>query len=59
MSKEENKEYADALRDGTKDFLDRIDTDTEIGQRVIKLIYGFARSGLMQCGAEARKVGAA
>lgn len=37
MSKQENKEYADALRKGTKDFLERIDTDTEIGQRIIKL----------------------
>ena len=50
MSKEESKEYADALRKGTKDFLARIDTDTEIRQQVIKLLYGFAKNGFMQYG---------
>ena len=46
MSKEESKEYEDALRKGTKDFLDRIDTDTEIRQHVIKLLYGFMQYGI-------------
>lgn len=41
-------EYAEKLKDGAKELLDGIDIDTEIGQRVIRMIYGFVRRGFLE-----------
>lgn len=40
-----SKEYAEQLKESTKELLDGIGTDTEEEQHIIKLIYGFVRSG--------------
>lgn len=56
MSKEERKEYAEKLKQGAKELIDKIGTDTEIEQRVVKLLYGFVRSGFLECSAEKGKV---
>lgn len=57
MREKEKKEHADRLKDGIKEFLDCIDTDNDFGQRIIKLIYGFARSGFMEYGVGKKKGG--
>ncbi len=56
MTEKQKKEYADALKDRTKEFLDRIGTDDDEGQRIIKLIYFFARSGFKEYGAGRKAV---
>lgn len=51
------KEYTEYLKQYAKELLDSIGTETEIEQRVIKLLYGFIRSGFLEC--RAGKGGAA
>ena len=46
---ESSKEYADSLKRGIKGLVDDIDTDTEIGQRIMTLIHGFTYSGYLEC----------
>lgn len=46
---ESGKEYADSLKRGIKGLVDDIDTNTAIGQKVIKLVHGFAYSGYLEC----------
>lgn len=48
MSKEQSKEYADRLKQSAKELIDGIGTDTEEGQRIVTLIYGFIHSGFME-----------
>lgn len=48
MSKEQSKEYAERLKQSTKELIDGIGTDTEDEQRIINLIYGFTRSGFLE-----------
>ena len=43
-----SKEYAEQLKKSTKELLDGIGTDTEEEQHIIKLIYGFVRSGFLE-----------
>ncbi|MEY8428735.1 hypothetical protein AALA00_13700 [Lachnospiraceae bacterium 46-15] len=52
MSKNQNKEYAKQLKLSSKELIDGIGTDSEIEQKVIKLIYGFVRSGFLECRAQ-------
>lgn len=48
MSKEQNKEYAERLKSEAKEFIDGIGTENGHDQRIIKLIYGFARRGFWE-----------
>ena len=48
MNKEQNKEYAKQLKQSAKELIDGIGVDTEEDQRIIKLIYGFARAGFFE-----------
>lgn len=50
-----SKEYAEQLKESTKELLDGIGTDTEEEQHIIRLIYGFVRSGFFE--SRARKGG--
>ena len=43
-----SKEYAEQLKKSTKELLDGIGTDTEEARYIIKLIYGFVRSGFLE-----------
>lgn len=52
MSKAQDKEYAERLKSEAKEFIDGIGTESERDQRIIKLIYGFARSGFRESRAE-------
>lgn len=52
MSREQSKEYAEQLKQSTKELIDGIGTDTETEQRIVSLIYGFVRSGFMESRAE-------
>ena len=52
MSKKQNKEYAEQLKLSSQELIDGIGTDSEIEQKVIKLIYGFVRSGFLECRAQ-------
>lgn len=56
MTEKQKKEYADALKDGTKELLDCIGTDDELGQRIVNLIYCFTRSGFKEYGAGRKAV---
>lgn len=56
MTEKQKKEYADALKDGTKELLDCIGTDDELGQRIVNLIYLFTRSGFKEYGAGRKAV---
>lgn len=44
-----SKEYADNLKNDIKEYVDKIDTSSSLGQKVIKLIYGFVKSGFKEC----------
>lgn len=49
QSKKQSKEYAEQLKQGAKELIDGIGTDTEEERKILKLIYGFARSGFLEC----------
>lgn len=46
--KTQGKEYAERLKSEAKEFIDGIGTESELDQRIIKLIYGFAQSGFQE-----------
>lgn len=48
MSEDEKREYTEKLKESAKEFIDGIGTETEMEQRIVKLIYGFARSGFLE-----------
>ena len=48
MSKAQSIEYAERLKSEAKEFIDGIGTEGERNQRIIKLIYGFARTGFWE-----------
>lgn len=48
MSEKQGKEYAERLKSEAKEFIDGIGTESEYDQRIIKLIYGFARRGFRE-----------
>ena len=52
MSKEQSKEYVEQLKVSAKELIDGI--GSELDQRIIKLIYGFVRSGFLESRAEKR-----
>ncbi len=52
MSKEQSKEYVEWLKSEAKEFIDGIGTESERDQQIIKLIYGFARTGFLESRAE-------
>lgn len=52
MSKELNAQEINRMKQSTKEMLDSIGTDTEMGRKVIELIYGFARRGFLEYEAE-------
>lgn len=45
---DESKECAELLKSETKKLIDSIGTENELDQRIIKLIYGFARTGFLE-----------
>lgn len=53
---DESKECTEFLKSETKKLIDSIGTESELDQRIIKLIYGFARAGFLESRAD--KVGA-
>lgn len=52
MSRKQEEEYYEQLKESTKELIDGIGTDGECDQKVIKLIYGFVRSGFLECRAQ-------
>ena len=52
MSKEQSKEYVEQLKVSAKELIDGIGNESELDQRIIKLIYGFVRSGFLESVAE-------
>lgn len=52
MNEEQRKEYAEQLKTSAKEFIDGIGTESERDQQIIKLIYGFVRSGFSESRAE-------
>ena len=52
MSREQGKEYAERLKSEAKEFIDGIGTESERDQRIVKLVYCFARSGFLESRAE-------
>lgn len=53
---DEGKECTEFLKSETKKLIDSIGTESELDQRIIKLIHGFARAGFLE--SRAYKVGA-
>ena len=54
MDKEQRKEYAEKLKTAAKELIDGIGTESKREQEIIKLIYGFVRSGFLESRAERR-----
>jgi hypothetical protein len=52
MNVEQRKEYAEYLKSAAKEFIDGIGIESERGQQIIKLIYGFTRSGFLESKAD-------
>lgn len=52
MSNEQRKEYFERLKSEARELIDCIGTESELDQRIIKLIYGFVRSGFLESRAE-------
>lgn len=52
MSKDQEIEYFEHLKSSAKEFIDGVGTESERDQRIIKLIYGFARSGFLESRAQ-------
>lgn len=52
MSEEREKEYFEHLKSSAKEFIDGIGTESERDQRIIKLIYGFTRTGFRESRAD-------
>lgn len=48
MSVNQEKEYAEQLKISAKELIDGIGVDNKRGRRIIKLIYGFVRSGFLE-----------
>lgn len=46
-----SKEHTEQLKEKAKELLDRIGTETEEEQRIVKLLYCFILSGLKECNA--------
>lgn len=54
MGRKHDIQEIDRMRQSTKEMLDGVGTDTEMERRFIQLIYGFTRSGFLECQAEKR-----
>lgn len=52
MNGEQRKEYAKCLKSAAKEFIDAIGTESERDYRIIKLIYGFTRTGFLESRAD-------
>lgn len=52
MSKDQEIEYFEHLKSSAKEFIDGVGTESERDQRIIKLLYGFARSGFLESRAQ-------
>lgn len=52
MSNKQGREYAEQLKIEAKELIDGIGTDSNLDQRIIKLIYGFTEAGFRESMAE-------
>ncbi len=48
MSVSQEKEYIEQLKLSAKELIGGIGTDNKYGRKIIKLIYGFFRSGFLE-----------
>lgn len=48
MSEEQEREYFEHLKSSAREFIDGIGTESERDRRIIKLIYGFTRTGFLE-----------
>lgn len=52
MNKDQEKEYTEQLKVSAKELIDGISGDTRLERKVLELIYGFIRSGFLECKAQ-------
>ncbi len=52
MDKRQRREYAENLKSSAKELVDGIGTESERDLRIIKLIYGFVRTGFLESRAD-------
>lgn len=52
MNVEQREEYAESLKSAAKEFIDGIGIESERDQQIIKLIYGFTRTGFLESRAD-------
>ena len=52
MDKQQRREYAESLKSSAKELIDGIGTESERDLIIIKLIYGFVRTGFLESRAD-------
>ena len=48
MNENQGKECVERLKSGAKELIDGIGTESEFEQEIIKMLYGFVRTGFLE-----------